>query len=126
MVRLTIVFDLVGIGGAAGIRFTPSAWECFPGAIRDDGDVGLRDAVKQMANKLLQTGGPSTCGTDADGADRRHRSPDRPRADRGGNRRLGVIPTDVVDRVRAHSPRFGLLDGLATEEGSRCPMLGRG
>jgi hypothetical protein len=25
---------------------------------------------------------------------------------------LAVVPTDVVDRVRALSPRFGLLDGL--------------
>jgi hypothetical protein len=41
-------------------------------------------------------------------------------------RLLGVVPIDVVDKGRARSPRFGLLDGLATEEGSRCPMLVRG
>ena len=39
---------------------------------------------------------------------------------------LGVVPTDVVDKGRAPSPRFGLLHGLTTEEDSRCPMLVRG
>jgi hypothetical protein len=39
---------------------------------------------------------------------------------------LGVVPTDVVDKGRALSPRFGLLHGLTTEEDSRCPMLVRG
>jgi hypothetical protein len=39
---------------------------------------------------------------------------------------LAVVPTDVVDKGRALSPRFGLLHGLTTEEDSRCPMLVRG
>ena len=34
---------------------------------------------------------------------------------------LAVVPTDVVDKGRARSPRFGLLDGLTTEEGSGVP-----
>jgi hypothetical protein len=34
---------------------------------------------------------------------------------------LGVVPTDVVDRVRALSPRFGLLDGLTRRRALSVP-----